>query len=214
MRSIFAANPLCRLWWPDDFGGMAAHPPDYSGWVGSLGGAILESLQGVFAERWLAVERGKRGIGNWPAMQVLGEAQEMVLDRFAEAIERSGRFDLARFLLQAAGAFWTEGRTADDLIGGLQGSGPRRLADRAQVHRRAAVMVRFMERMAGWERTARGVGYHDEGYAAAQLFKAEWEAVGASEAARRSQKALQQLLPMTIGPGGRDDEPSLSHPHQ
>jgi hypothetical protein len=96
----------------------------------------------------------------------------------------------------------------------LQGGGPPRLADRAVVHRRAAALVRFLDRMAGWARKARRVGYLDDGYAAAQLLLADWEAAGAAAAHERSQTALRELLPTPFEPTGRADEPGVSHSRQ
>jgi hypothetical protein len=213
-RPAFARNPLVRLTYAEDFAAAARLAPDYSAWVDGLGGAILEALQALLAARWLTVERGKRGIGDWPTMVQLGDAQALVLDRFAAAVEPPGRYDLARFLLHAAVRSCPPSARAEDLVGGLQGGKRRRLAERYAVQRRAGALLQFLERMGGWERRARGVGYLDEGYAAAQSFLADWESAGAADAAVRAREVLRQLEPIRIESEGDGDEPSVSHPRQ
>lgn len=210
-RPAFAHNPLVRLMYPEDFDAPA---PDYSAWVAGLGGAILEVLHEPLAARWLAIERGKRSIGDWPTMRRLGEAQAVILEKFAVAVETAGRKDLARFLLVAAVRSCPPTAQAADLVGGLKSGGPRRLAERYEIQRRAGAVLEFLERMAGWERRARSVGFLDDGYAAAQMFLADWESTGAPDAAGRARLILRELEPVRVETEGGADEPRVSYPRQ
>jgi hypothetical protein len=83
-------------------------------------------------------------------------------------------------------------------VGGLQSAGPR-LADRAETYQAALAFVRQTARLQAWERRARTVGYFDEGYAAAQLWKADWEQYGGDALTERARAATQQLDPMRQG---------------
>src|SRR5262249_10928462 len=86
----------------------------------------------------------------------------------------------------AAPSFW---------IRGLTSAGPR-LADRAATHRAALSLVRVLDRLHGWERRARGIGYFDEGYAAAQLWKSDWERCQGNVLCNRAAAIMQQLEPL------------------
>ena len=68
-------------------------------------------------------------------------------------------------------------------LGGLHGSGPPRLADRLETHRAGLAVPRQAETLARWDRQARSVGYFDEGYAASQLWKEDWESHRGTEVA-------------------------------
>ena len=63
---------------------------------------------------------------------------------------------------------------------------------------RATVFLRQLERLRGWARRARGTGYFDEGYAAAQLWLADWEAHGGDDLCARAQGILQALDPLRM----------------
>ena len=76
---------------------------------------------------------------------------------------------------------------------------PLRLADRAEAHRVALATLDGLERLRDWERQARGVGYVDEGYAAARLWKAEWERLGGEALVERAGAIRRELDP--LGPG-------------
>src|SRR5262249_58512971 len=93
---------------------------------------------------------------------------------------------LWRFRRGAAAAGRRLGGPRGGVAGGLQGAGPPRLADRVEVHRRALALPRHLDRLQRWERKARGVGFLDEGYAASQVWKADWEQLGGDELAARA----------------------------
>jgi FtsH ternary system domain X6 len=190
-----AQDGLIALACIEDFAGTKAEP-DFVPWMSGLGAAMLEALQPLLCERWIAVERHKVQIGDWAALRDLGLVQERVLTAVTEAAETAGRPDLVRFVLKAAAAILPPGVTPDAFVGGLQGTGPPRLADRIEVHRRALALPRHLERLRGWEQKARGVGYLDDGYAASQVWKSDWEQVGGDELAGRAAALVRQVEPL------------------
>jgi hypothetical protein len=192
-----AQDGLIRLACPDDFAGVTAEP-DFGPWLTGVGAAIMEAVQPLLSERWVAVERWKLQIGDWAALRDLGSAQERVLAAFTDAAETADRPDLVRFLLRAAATVLPPGVTPEAFIGGLQGSGPPRLADRIEVHRRALALPRHLERLRRWVRKARGVGFLDEGYAASQMLKSDWEAIGGDELAARAAALVRQVEPLAV----------------
>jgi hypothetical protein len=198
-RPAFARHGLLRLAYPDDFAGSPAEPaPDFAPWTAGLGAAMLEALAPWLTDRWLRVERRKAQIGDWPTLRGLGLEQERVLAAFTDAAEAAGRPDLVRFLLRAAAAVLPAGVTPAAFAGGLQGTGPARLADRIDVQRRALALPRHLESLQRWERRARSVGYLDEGYAASQLWKADWERLGGDELAARAAALVRLVEPLTV----------------
>jgi hypothetical protein len=198
-RPLFARNGLVRLAFPDDYAGAPADPaPDFAPWTTALGAAMLEALLPWLEARWAMIERRKVQVGDWAALRDLGLAQEHVLTAFTDAAEAADRPDLVRFLLRVAAAVLPEGVVPAAFIGGLQGPGPARLAERVEVHRRALALPRHLERLQRWERRARGVGYLDEGYAASQLWKADWERLNGDELAARAAALVRQVEPLTV----------------
>jgi hypothetical protein len=185
-----------------------AHPEDVSyfekgecrlgEWTTGVGACILEALQPLLADRWLALEEAKRRVSEWQAMQRLGQAQARTLETFLNAIDEAGRHDLARFLLPAAAAVLPENASALFWVGGLGNPpvlGPR-MADRSETARAALALLHALDRLRQWEREARGVGYFDEGYEAAQLWKADWERWQGDSLHARAQAVIRQLDPM------------------
>jgi hypothetical protein len=62
----------------------------------------------------------------------------------------------------------------------------------------ALTLLRHLERLQRWERAARGVGYFDEGYHAAQLWKADWEQYQGDVVCERAQNIIRRLDPMQM----------------
>jgi hypothetical protein len=131
-------------------------------------------------------------------MRDLGAAQERVLNAFLDAVEKAGRLDLARFLLRAAARLLGPYANTGMWVGGLPSAGPR-LADRAATYQAALAFVRRLDRLQSWERRARTVGYFDEGYAAAQLWKADWERHDGDALCERARGLVRQLDPLRQG---------------
>lgn len=202
-RDAFRLNPLCWLGYPGD---MAADdesaPPDFRPCFAGPRAVILECLQAHLARRWTQSERAKGQIGDWERMRRQGRAEFATLRAFLAAAGAANRTDLARFVLKTnvamfrtdlAPAFWT---------GGLQGSGPPRLADRLDTQRAALAVPRQLEVLAGWQQRAVHVGYFDEDYSASQMWKQEWEAAGGDAVAARARAAVESLEPLRAPVGG------------
>jgi hypothetical protein len=156
---------------------------------------MLEALQPELATRWVQVEGGKERITDPQVMRGLGQAQDRVLSAFLDAVEAAGRLDLARFVLRAAAQLLGTYANAGMWSGSLQ-MGGQRLADRAATYQAAVAYLRHLERLQRWERRARVVGYFDEGYAASQLWKSDWDHYQGDALVGRAQAIIRTLDPM------------------
>lgn len=193
----FTSNALIRLFHPNDFVDDERHAFSFTDWFAGTGALILEALQPSLEACWLEIERTKGQIGDWDRMRQQGRTELMVLDRFLEASEKAGRLDLSRFLLgvlakllagpEMTPVFWT---------GGLQGSGPPRLADRLEVQRSALSLLSRADRLRQWEQRARRSGFMDEDYAASQFWLGEWERLNATQMTSRAERIVQMLEPL------------------
>jgi hypothetical protein len=143
----------------------------------------------------VAIERGKAEITDRSRMAELGRAQATVLDAFFQALDVAGRRDLARFVLEAAATLLRDAPPPRAWVGALDLKGLR-LADRSRVHGAALTFLRSLERLRRWEREARTVGYFDDGYAAAQLGKADWEAYNGELLCERAGAVIRELDPL------------------
>jgi hypothetical protein len=196
---VFVRNPLCRLAFPPEFP-RATKPIDFAPWTKGLPGCILEGLQSEFTAAWLAAETLKGQVACWQELQELGHAQERELTGFLRALEAADRRDLARFLLRALRVLLAEDPPASRWVGALTSAGSR-LADRAETYRCALMPVRELDRMRRWAAAARGVGYFDEGYAAAQMWLTDWEDHHGEALAQRGQELQRQLEPLSTARG-------------
>jgi hypothetical protein len=192
----FVRHALCWLAFPEDYtaapiGAQANFLP----WTTDAGACMLEALQTELARRWIEVESNKERLTDPQAMRVLSLAQERVLTTFLDALEQAGRMDLARFLLQAGAVLLGPQAHAGMWTARLNFTG-QRVADRAATYQAATIFLRTLDRLQTWERRARGVGYFDEGYAASQLWKADWEQVQGDRLVERARAIVQQLDPM------------------
>jgi FtsH ternary system-associated peptide len=201
-RPAFVQDGLCRLAFPEDFGEVPSdEPPDFAPWTTGVGSCLLEALQPELAARWMQVERGKEDVPEYARMRALGQAQELVLEAYYKAIEAVGRLDLARFVLDTAAGVLPEGAQARNWVGGLETPAGARLADRAETYRAATAFLRSLERTAGWTVQARRTGYFDEGYAASQLWLAEWERCDGEARLARAREIIRNLDPLKSNEG-------------
>jgi hypothetical protein len=190
----FHRDGLCRLAFPDEFPDILVEP-DWDPWTSPVGSCILETLQLPLMERWLKLERGKEQITTWQRMRSLGQSQERVLRSFTEALTRAGRWDLARFLLRVLSSLQGDKPNARRWLGNLDVRALR-LAERQEVYQAALAVVRHLEVLQKWEMQARSVGYFEEGYAASQLWKADWEKFQGEELCRHAQEILREIEPL------------------
>jgi hypothetical protein len=197
--SVFVRNPLCRLAYPPDFP-RATKPIDYAPWTNGLAGCMLEGLQAELTTAWVAAERHKGQMSAWQRMQEAGRAQERELEGCLSALETAERRDLARFLMRALVELLSEGAAANLWVAGLSGAGTR-LADRAETFRCALMLLRQLDHFQQWAVSSREIGYFDDGYAAAQMWLADWERYQGEELAHRGQELRRQLEPLASGRG-------------
>jgi FtsH ternary system domain X6 len=198
IRAAFANNSYCWLMSPGDFAGARdANPPDFAPLFAGSRAALLECIQPALTLRWCASERRKRTIADWTEMRRIGAAEAAMLERFLAAAEAAGRPDLARWVLRTLAAVLAgPAPDAADWIGGLETNGPPRLADRLAIQRDALAFPRQMETLARWDRTARAVGYFDDGYIASQFWKDEYEAANGPVLQAHAKRAIEQLDPL------------------
>jgi hypothetical protein len=197
-RAPLSQHGLLWLAYPDDYGATPERcTPDFAPWTTGVGACMLEALQRDLADRWIQIETRKGRISDYDDMRALGQAQERVLTAFLGAVEKASRLDLARFLLRAASLLLGPDAEASMWVGGLRHAG-QRLADRAAVIGAALTLLRHLERLQRWERQARSVGYFDEGYHAAQLWKADWEQYQGDVLCERAQNIIRRLDPMQM----------------
>jgi hypothetical protein len=191
----FVRHALCWLAFPQDYTAAPADArPNFAPWTNGVGACMLEALQPELARRWIDVESNKERLTDPQAMRVLGLAQERVLTAFLDAVEQAGRMDLARFQLQAATVLLGPHAHAGMWTAQLNLAG-QRVADRAAAYQAATIFLRTLDRLQTWERRARGVGYFDEGYAASQLWKADWEQVQGDRLIERARAIVRHLGP-------------------
>jgi hypothetical protein len=196
-KAPFAENALARLACPAAFSALDLSPPDFSAWFEPPRTAILECLQHWLAVRWLRSERGKGQTADWTKLGHQGRSEDTVLSAFLGTARRFDRPDLARFILNASSsAFGRSDRTPEYWIGGLEGPGPSRLAERLAIRRAAVAVPRTVGTLADWTRHYRGVGYFDVGYVAAQYWKEEWDAHGGDVLAERAASVVEAVEPL------------------
>jgi hypothetical protein len=198
-KDAFARNPLCWLLAPGDLVDPDATKvtvPSFEAHCTGQRAVILECLQTFLTTRWIRSERAKGQIGDWEKMRQLGNAEFAGLQAFLKACEAVRRTDLARFVLRTNAAILQSDMTPIFWTGGLQGSGPPRLADRLDTQRSALALPRQMEILEAWNDRARMVGYFDEDYQSSQLWKLDWEAANGERVSERARAALEMLEPL------------------
>jgi hypothetical protein len=168
---------------------------DWEPWLIEPGLSVLEAVQLVLAARWARVERAKETVTAAPRMLELGRCQERVLASYFDALERANRRDLARCLLLAVRDLLRENPPAERWVRHVNLRG-QRLADRAEIYRAALALMLAMGRLQRWQQEARMVTYFDEGYAASQLWKADWERLDGDRSWECVQALHAELAPM------------------
>jgi hypothetical protein len=197
-KEAFRSNRFGWISFPGDLVEDDAEPapPDFASLFAGERAVMLECLQPHLTQRWLRTERAKGQTADWRRMRVQGRAEAAGLAAFLAAADTAGRPDLARFVLAANASLFQTDLAPVFWTGGLQGSGPPRLADRLDTQRAALALPRQMAVLADWQEKYRAVGYFDEGYAAGQLWKLDWEAAGGHRVAARARAAVEQVEPL------------------
>ena len=187
---------LCRLAFPEE---LVDQPErfriDWLPWTTGIGASILETLQGWLAERWTAVERKKESLSSVPRVRRLGANQQRVYGEYLDALVLHDRRDLARCFLTATQTLLRDRPTARKWVRNLDLSAAR-LADRPTIYRDAFAFLSQLPRLQAWQQQAVGVGYFDEGYAASQLWKADWERYRGDELCERACAIQREMEPM------------------
>jgi hypothetical protein len=182
----FQRNALCRLAYPGDFAEAPEdHFPDFVPWTEGVGACLLEALHHELHDRLVEYEFEKSEVSLTSKQhRAAGRSQERALSALLESVDRKQRRDLSRPVLRAAGTIlqrldaydWLERLKLND----------ERLADRLDTYRALLALPRQMERLHAWDQQSRRVGYFEEGYAASQLWKADWEQVLGDEVHHRA----------------------------
>ncbi len=203
-KDAFSRNPFCWIMNPGDIAdpdNTKPQPPDFAPLFTGQRAVLLECLQRYLENRWIQSERSKGQIGDWKKMRQQGQAEFVSLRGYLQAADTARRVDLARFVLRTNAAVLQSDMTPVFWTGGLQGSGPPRLADRLETQRAALAVPRQMEILEEWQARARAVGYFDEDYQSTQMWKADWEAANGDAVAHRARVAVEMLEPLR-GPTG------------
>jgi hypothetical protein len=199
-KDAFTRNPFCWVMNPGDVADPdATKPPvvpDFAPMFAGQRAVLMECLQRHLEHRWIRSERAKGQIGDWKKMRQQGVAEFTALGGFLKAADAARRTDLARFVLRTNAAVLQSDLTPVFWTGGLQGSGPQRLADRLETQRAALAMPRQMETLEAWQERATMVGYFDEDYQATQMWKSDWEAVNGDRVAHRARAVVEMLEPL------------------
>ncbi|MEN6496835.1 MAG: hypothetical protein ABFD16_21300 [Thermoguttaceae bacterium] len=174
-RQVWAGHGLCWLAFADEFAEVQSGVPiDWQTWTTGVGACILEALQHELMDHWIQMERNKAECTRPEQMRAVGAAQQRVLDSLFDALETQQRRDLSRFVLMAAARLLHHQPSVEAWIGRLHLSGLP-MGQRVATHTKAFAFLHALERLAHWQRQAVAIGYFDDGYAASQLWKADWE---------------------------------------
>jgi hypothetical protein len=193
-HGLLHQDGLIRLAFPD----LMPHTRSaafWTPWTTGTGACILESLQATLTARWLDIERSKEGATDVKVLVALGQKQDAVLASFLKALTAAGRWDLARFLLHALAELLQDAPSASRWLGKLD-LDSLRLAARMDAQRSALALVRHASVLQRWDAQSRGIGYFDEGYAAAQLWKSDWEAAQGDQICQRAEAILREIEPL------------------
>jgi FtsH ternary system domain X6 len=156
---------------------------------------VVECLASDLARRWTAS-------AIWPEADVLSAEHALrivgferaVLDSFLDAVEKSGRWDLATFVIDAAARVLPPGAKPRDVAAR---AAPRVLAEgtlrsRAEARQRAGALFRGVARLGKRRDELALVHFIDDGYDVAQAVLASWEVLG-REAFARAENVLSTL---------------------
>ena len=185
-QRAIARQPLVRgsaLAWLGFAHRMAGPAPAFDALAVGVGAIVVEALGRELAERWRTVELAKRAIADPEQLLAIGRAQTAALDGFMTACDAAGRRDLAGFVLDAAAPVLA--RDVSPVPPALEPTAS--LSARSSARIAAGALLRGVRRWSAWDDAHRGVRFIDDGYDAAQLLLARFEAIGRAGADRAAQ---------------------------
>jgi hypothetical protein len=192
----FANDGLCALLHPELMAHAATRfSPTFEPWLTPAGQTILEAAQHRLARSWHALETAKATMISRDRMTALGRAQRQTLHAFFAAIDRAGRRDLARWVLIALEDAVADSPDVSRWIGALDVKGLR-VAQRTEIYRSAVAFLAAAAQLSHWQQQAVGTGYFDEGYAASQIWKSDWERYNGQAAIATAQRVARDAEPL------------------
>jgi hypothetical protein len=166
---------LLRLLAPHEFLNRKKTSDDsWQSWLAPQRAWVLEAFQPLLARRWLRFEQAKQAASDRIALIRHSQRQHEILAEYLDALEAANRRDLARFLLVMGGRLLLRPPAEQDWFANLLVRDVR-LSEREAAYRTGLLTVGEFERLRRWQQEATAIGYYDEGYAASQLVKADWE---------------------------------------
>jgi hypothetical protein len=174
---------------------------DFSPWVSDEGAWPTETIAPLLTDRWIRIEREKRQSADLAFLRLLSTTQQQVLEAFLDAVTRTGRWDLARWLLIAAAGVLREVPAHERYFPHLRNDGMR-MTERSMLYEQGLAMFRGLERLREHHRQARSIGFHDEGYQASQLWKSDWERLHADAICHQAGELVRQNVPLQLGTHG------------
>jgi hypothetical protein len=173
---------------------------DFAPWTRE-GAWVSETIAPLLAERWVHIERAKRQSADLAFLREVSTTQQQVLGAFLDAVTRTGRWDLTRWLLSAAAGVLREAPAHERYFARL-GSDGMRMTERSMLYEQGLALFRGLERLQEHHRHARSIGFHDEGYQASQLWKSDWERLHGDAICHQAAELVRYNVPLQVGTHG------------
>jgi hypothetical protein len=171
---------------------------DFMPWVRDEGAWLTETIAPLLADRWVQIERAKRQSADPAFVRLLSTTQQQVLDAFLDEVTRTGRWDLARWLITAAAGVLREVPAHERYFARFQTDGMR-MAERSMLYEQGLALFRGLERLQQHHRQARSIGFYDEAYQASQLWKSDWERLHGDAICNQAGELIRQNVPLRVG---------------
>ena len=192
----FANDGLCALLHPELVGQRSTEfAPSFKSWLTSAGQPILEAVQLRLATSWLRLETDKAKIIDRDRMSAIGSTQRITLAAYLQAIDQAGRRDLARWLLIALRDSVAGSAEISRWIGSVDVRGLR-VSQRTDVYRDAVAFLAAADQLSNWHQQAANTGYFDEGYAASQIWKSDWERYNGEASCTTARRIAREAEPL------------------
>jgi hypothetical protein len=197
-QNWFQNSTLIWLCFPDEIAATKRlSEPDFGGWALPGRAWVLDALQPAIARHWITLERSKRTMSSCSKMRQIGKVQRSVLEALFFELEKTGRRDLARFVMRVAIQMLATAKASQPWHQRLKVEGLK-LAERQDVYNLALVVLRNLDTLNKWQQNSRTVSFHDEEYAASQLWKSDWESWNGDRIMEQSRAVIEQLNPLNV----------------